>query len=152
MQPLITRPIPAENLKTENRYIQLGKILNELEKRQLPQETTNYIDQEVEQLNAVLDTGTSFSKAIKEKENKIIKWIEKKHKIVPKSYYQRLWMVLGMSAFGIPLGVAFGLTIGNLGLLGIGLPIGMGVGVAVGSYLDKKAFTEGRQLDVEIKH
>jgi hypothetical protein len=36
-------------------------------------------------------------------------------------------MVLGMSAFGIPMGVAFGLSMGNIGLLGIGLPIGMGV-------------------------
>lgn len=152
MKTLITRSIVAENLKTENRYIQLGKILNELEKRQLPQETTNYIDQEVERLNAISDTDTSLSKAIKDKENKIIKWIEKKHKIVPKSYYQRLWMVLGMSVFGIPLGVAFGSTMGNLGLLGIGLPVGMGVGVGVGSYLDKKAFNEGRQLDVELKY
>jgi hypothetical protein len=41
---------------------------------------------------------------------------------------------------------------GNIGLLGIGLPIGMGVGVGVGSYLDKKALTEGRQLDVDLKY
>lgn len=61
-------------------------------------------------------------------------------------------MVLGMSAFGIPMGVAFGLSMGNIGLLGIGLPIGMGVGVGVGSYLDKKALTEGRQLDVDLKY
>lgn len=54
-----------------------------------------------------------------------------------------------MSAFGIPMGVAFGLSIGNLGMLGIGLPIGMGIGVAAGTVMDNKAFKEGRQLDFE---
>ena len=152
MKKLIVREKITEDAKTENRYIQLGKILNELEKRQLPQETTDYVDREIEQLNAISNDDKFFVKAIKEKENKIIKWIEKKHKIVPKSYYQTLWMILGMSAFGIPMGAAFGIIMKNMGLLGIGLPIGMGVGVAFGAYLDKKAFTEGRQLDVEIKY
>ena len=49
------------------------------------------------------------------------------------------------------MGVPFGLSIGNLGMLGIGLPIGMAIGVGVGSSMDKKAFNEGRQLDFEVK-
>ena len=61
-------------------------------------------------------------------------------------------MVVGMSAFGLPIGVAIGLSIGNIGLLGIGLPIGMGIGIIVGRLMDKKALAEGRQLDVEIKY
>ena len=56
-----------------------------------------------------------------------------------------------MSAFGLPIGVAFGLSLGNLGLLGIGLPIGMGIGVALGTFLDKKAKAAGKQLEVELK-
>ncbi len=152
MNALIIRQKIAENVKIANRYTQLGKLLYELEARQLPEETTNFINQEIEQLNAISDTDKSFVKAIKEKETKIVKRLEKKHKIVPKNYYQALWMVLGMSAFGLPMGVAFGLSMGNIGLLGIGLPIGMGVGVGVGSYLDKKALTEGRQLDVDLKY
>lgn len=88
-------------------------------------------------------------KAIKEKEKKIVKLLEKNHKIVPKKYYQTLWMILGMSAFGLPIGAAFGYLMKNMGLLGIDLPIGMGTGV--GSYLDKKALAEGRQLDIGLK-
>ena len=56
-----------------------------------------------------------------------------------------------MSAFGIPIGLALGASQGNNGMLGAGLPIGMVIGIAVGSSLDKKAFKEGRQLDLEIK-
>ncbi len=58
-------------------------------------------------------------------------------------------MSLGMAAFGLPLGVVFGSSTGNMGLLGIGLPIGMVIGMGVGSKMDKKAFEEGRQLDLE---
>lgn len=56
-----------------------------------------------------------------------------------------------MSAFGLPVGVAIGLSIGNIGLLAIGLPIGMVIGIAVGTVMDKKAFDTGKQLEIEIK-
>jgi hypothetical protein len=49
------------------------------------------------------------------------------------------------------LGVAVGLSLGNMGMIGLGFPIGMAVGIGVGSKMDKKAFEEGRQLDLEIK-
>lgn len=61
-------------------------------------------------------------------------------------------MVLGMSTFGVPMGIGFGLIMKNMGLLGIGLPIGMGVGMGVGNYLDKKALDQGRQLNVDLKY
>lgn len=72
-------------------------------------------------------------------------------KLVPKNYYRNLWMILGMTTFGLPLGVAFGLSLGNIGLLALGLPIGMVIGLAVGSSLDKKASENGKQLDIELK-
>ena len=58
-------------------------------------------------------------------------------------------MALGMAAFGVPLGVAFGTSLDDMSFLAIGLPIGMVIGLAVGSGMDKKALEEGRQLDVE---
>ena len=69
-----------------------------------------------------------------------------------KNHYRNTWLALGMAAFGIPLGVAFGTSSGNMGLIGIGLPIGMVIGMAVGSGMDKKAVESGRQLDLEIKY
>lgn len=56
-----------------------------------------------------------------------------------------------MAAFGIPFGVVFGISLGNMAFLGIGIPIGMVVGIAIGTAMDKRAFDEGRQLDLEIK-
>lgn len=76
--------------------------------------------------------------------------LEKELKIVPQKYYTKLWLALGMSVFGIPLGVAFGMSIGNLGLIPASLPMGMGIGAMVGAGMDKKALQEGRQLALEI--
>lgn len=152
MKTLIERQHILENLKATKAYQQLGKLLNALEVKDLPKETVDFINKEIDQLNAITDMDSNFTKAIKQKENSIIKLIEKKHKIVPINYYRKLWMVLGMSAFGIPLGVVFGLSIGNLAFLGIGLPIGMAIGIGVGSSMDTKAFNEGRQLDFEVTY
>lgn len=151
MKKLIERPRISENVKALNAYLQLGKLLNLLEIKEFPEDTVELINQEIEKLNAIGDDDKYLKSKIKTKENNIIKLVEKRHKIVPKNYYKKLWMVLGMSAFGIPMGVAFGLSIGNLGMLGIGLPIGMGIGVAVGTSMDNKALKEGRQLDFEVK-
>lgn len=151
MKKLIERQNILEKSKAFNAYQQLVKLLNALEVKELPTETVDLINHEIEQLNSVSDIDKNFINAIKEKENSIIKLIEKKHKIVPKNYYRKLWMLLGMSVFGIPIGAAFGLSVGNFGMLAIGIGIGLALGVGVGSSLDKKAFNEGRQLDFEVK-
>jgi hypothetical protein len=78
--------------------------------------------------------------------------LESKHKIVPINHYRKLWVVLGMSAFGVPIGISLGLSLGSMGFLAIGFPIGMGIGAGIGSGMDKKALKEGRQLDFEVKY
>ena len=54
--------------------------------------------------------------------------------------------------FLIPFGVLFGTSLGNMGFIGIGIPIGMAIGIAIGTSMDKKAFDEGKQLDIEFKN
>jgi hypothetical protein len=152
MKKLIERQISSENLKTSNLYQQLVNLLKALEEKELPIETVDLIDKEIEQLNSISDEGKYFKKAIKEKENKIIQILEKKHKIVPKNYYRRLWMLLGMSVFGVSMGLILASVSNKMALFAIGVPIGMAIGIGVGSGLDKKAYIEGRQLDFEVKH
>lgn len=145
-----------QNITTDEKlsklYNQFGALLIELKKKELTENIVGAINQAVEEINASTLTENELKKLVKKKQTALLKQIEKELKIVPKNYYQTLWMLFGFSGFGIPIGVAFGLAMGNLGLLGIGLPIGMGVGVIVGLLLDKKAIKEGRQLDVVIKY
>ncbi|OOG78439.1 hypothetical protein [Algoriphagus sp. A40] len=77
----------------------------------------------------------------------ILKLLENDLQIVAKNHYQGQWLAIGMAAFGIPLGVAFGASLGNMAFMGLGLPIGMGIGIAVGTAKDTQALQEGRQLN-----
>lgn len=142
----------SDNIKLNRIYVQFGELLKELSKKDLPQKIIESINLDIEELNSTSLTSNDFIKLTKQKQTKIIKVIEKELKIVPKNYYRNIWLALGMSAFGLPIGVAFGLSVGNIGLLAIGLPIGMAIGMAVGSRMDKKAFEESRQLNIEIKY
>jgi hypothetical protein len=98
----------------------------------------------INSLNNIEEGNTRFQKMIKKAEADILKLLEKELKILPINHYKKLWMVLGMSAFGN--------SVGNLGLLGLGFPIGMGIGIFVGISQDKKAIDEGRQLAFEAKY
>ena len=151
MKKLIERPNISENIKADSAYQQLNKLLITVGLKELSSDTIEQINQEIEELNSLDSFDKNFVKTIKAKENSIIKLLEKKHKIVPKNYYKKLWLALGMSTFGIPIGVAFGIAIKNMAMLGLGLPIGLAIGVLVGSNLDQKAVKEGRQLDFEAK-
>ena len=141
----------SDNMKLSRIYDQLGELLKELKKKELPHKIIQSVNQDIEELNNTTHTGNELRKLVKQKQTKIIKLVEKELKITPKNYYRSLWFVLGMSLVS-GIGVCFGISIGKMGLLGIGVPIGMVIGIAVGAAMDKKAFEEGRQLDVEIKY
>jgi hypothetical protein len=146
------KPLLETNFKYQEGLLQFEKLLSELRKKELPDGLVNAINKDIEALNASSGSGDEQRKSIKKIQMRLIKLIEKEVKLVPKNYYRNLWLTLGMAAFGIPLGAAFGASLGNMAFLGIGLPIGMAVGSALGSGMDKKALAEGRQLDIEIKY
>jgi len=140
------------NVKLKEAYVQFESLLFELRKKDLPEGLVRSVNQDIEALNSTSISGEAMRKIIKKTQTKMIKLLEKELKLVPKNYYRNLWLALGMTAFGLPIGVAFGTILGNMAFLGIGLPMGLALGLAIGSGMDKKAFQEGRQLDVEIKY
>lgn len=140
------------NIKLSRVYIQLEELLKELKNKELSSEIIESINNEIAELNSSSLSNTKLLNFAKQKQTKIVRLLEKELKIVPKNYYRNLWLALGMTAFGLPLGVAFGVSTGNMGLLAIGLPIGMVIGIAVGTKMDKKAFEEGRQLEIDLKY
>lgn len=109
------------------------------------------VNTHVSELNSSSLSGKSLRGFVKKKQNKIVMLVEKEAKIVPINYYRNLWFILGMSIFGLPIGFALAMSIGNMAFLGTGFPIGIGVGMAYGMSLDNKAKEEGRQLDIELK-
>lgn len=152
IKELKNRPNIDQHKKLYASYSQFNNLLTALRAKELPSETISSMNDGIDRLNAVSGSEKELEKEIKNTQSRIIKLIEKEHKLVTKNYYRNTWLAVGMAAFGIPLGVAFGTSLGNMAFLGIGLPIGMAIGIAVGSGMDKKAFEEGRQIDLEIKH
>jgi hypothetical protein len=152
MKELKERQDIATDEKLRSNYALFAELLDELKKRDLNSNVEMAINDHVDELNGSTLSGKPFTKLVKQKQTAILKQIEKEHKIVPKNYYRTIWMLFGMSGLGIPFGVVFGLSLGNLGLLGLGLPIGLAIGLAIGASLDKKALDEGRQLNMEMRH
>lgn len=144
------RPENITNAKLNSLYLQFKQLLAELRTKQLNSDLISSINSDIEEINTSLFVGDDLKKLVKQKQTSILKQL-KDLKFIPKHYYRNLWMVLGLSAFGLPIGMIFGFSIGNIGLMGVGLPIGMAIGTVVGTAMDKKAFNEGRQLDLEIK-
>lgn len=142
----LNAPTGLNDVRTQKAYDRLQKLLSALRQRDLPEALTAEINQELRMLNAPKTSPAHLRRALVRHELRILRLVEKRAKLVPSGYYRQMWTALGMSAFGLPLGVVFGLSLGNMALLGVGLPIGLAIGFAVGSGLDKKAAKEDRQL------
>ena len=143
-------PRNEKGKKCQNRLQTLGKLIQELNKKTIPEETTGFINKKIDEINEFSGSEKALSKHLLKVLSSILKEIEKKLKLVPKNHYRHTWMAIGMAAFGIPTGVAFASAMGNMAFIGIGLPIGMLIGMSVGTGLDKKAFEKGNQLNIDI--
>jgi len=140
-----------QSVKLTRKYLAFERLIAELKKMEPPVTIVNAMNSEIELINHFYGSDTGLINQLAGAQKRILKLLEKQLKIVPKNHYLNLWMVLGMSAFGVPLGVVWGTASGNMANLGIGLPIGMAIGIAVGAALDVKARREGRQLDLDLK-
>lgn len=103
----------------------------------------------VQELNVFQGSDAKLISLARKKMNGILRVLEKEMNVVPKNEYRLRWLALGMSVFGVPMGVVFGLILENMAFLGIGLPIGLTLGIAIGNSMDQRAAQEGRQLKFE---
>jgi hypothetical protein len=147
----LTLPIERKDLESQpklrKKYGGFEELFSELNSRDLPGPVINKLNTQIERLNAIPSSDRRFHKELSKKKASILRTLEKDMKLVTKHYYRTLWMVLGMTIFGVPMGVVLGTALGNMAFLGIGIPIGMTIGLGVGSGMDEKAKKEGRQLN-----
>lgn len=132
--------------KLQQAQTRFSSLIEVLQQRKLPDEIIVTINSEIELIHSSPLAGKALGKAIAASQRKILLLLEKKLSVVPQNHYRNMWMMVGMSAFGLPFGVAFGMLLDNIGLMGIGLPIGMAIGIGVGTNMDKKAAEQGLQL------
>lgn len=135
--------------KLTKKFTSLSNLIFAAGKHDLPDSFVIYLNNEIDKISQFPGNTTETIKKLGEVQADFLKKLEKEHQLVPKNYYRNLWIPLGMGAFGVPIGVVFGLLMDNLSLLSVGFPIGIGFGVALGVSLDQKALKNGKQLDFE---
>ena len=139
----------ANNNKLNKMYIDFVKLIDEINKHEIPDRVIEEINTEIEKMNTFFGKDKKFLKVFVKSQLKILKILESNLGLVPKKHYQNTWMALGI-AIGISIGVAIGATI-NMGMMAIGLPIGLGIGIFLGKKKDDEVLKQGKQLDIEIE-
>ncbi|NER14863.1 hypothetical protein GWK08_15510 [Leptobacterium flavescens] len=152
LKELKKRPGLGRDSRSGKKYLQFEKLINELKQKELNDKVINSLNESIDHINSFRDTDPELAKQLRKTQSKILMFVAKELKLVVKNHYRNQWMALGMATFGIPIGMAFGVSLSNMGLLGIGLPMGMMIGILVGSAMDKKAQDNGKQLDLVIRH
>ncbi len=130
-------------------YENFEKLLVEINKKEVPDALIEEFNQSILRINQFQDSDSKLSKLILTEYRAILKTLEKELNVVAKNHYQNIWMAIGMSAFGLPIGVVIFAFTQDAAFIAIGLPIGLPIGLAIGSEKDKKAKKEGRQVNVD---
>ena len=100
------------NKRLTDIYVQFEKLLSELRKRDLPDEVVHSINTNIDLIDMATESEEQWKKQLRKTQSDILRLIEKELKLVPKNHYRNIWLALGIAAFGVPLGVVFGLKSG----------------------------------------
>ena len=152
IQNLKDRPEIEENSRLRKKYVQLQKLITELRIKELNDGVVIIINDNINSINSISSLDNRFSKLLKNTQSKILKVIEKHHKLATENHYRNIWLALGIGAFGVPIGVVIGAITGNMAFIAIGIPVGFGIGIAIGTMMDNKLKDQGKQLALEIKY
>lgn len=128
----------------------LEDLLDDLEGRDLDPAVQKLLEERISSLNESNESEAILIKDARSAYHAILKCLEKEMNLVAKNHHRMQWLALGMTVFGIPIGLALSTSIQNLSFIGVGLPIGLAVGIGIGNSLDVKAKNENRQLNIEL--
>lgn len=145
------KPEPHDTRKLVKAITMYQKLLDELDQHKLPDDMIEMINSETEAIESSNRIENHLASDIRRVLRRIVRTLVKRFKLVPKNYYRNIWTGIGMSAFGIPIGVSYGLAVDNMAFIGIGIGMGLAIGMAIGAGMDRKALKEGRQLNIDYE-
>jgi len=135
---------PNKLKKNEQKAVDhFNKTIDALNDKEVNEKAENYIKERISEINKNLTFNT-----IKKEESKILDYVKKEFGYVAQNHYKALWIALGMSVIGVPLGISIGLALDQLGFMGIGIGLGLAIGVGIGSSKDQEAKKFGKQLPI----
>jgi len=148
---LTDKPDIKRNVRLRKRFIYFRRLLNEIKKKNIPEDISARINERIEEINFFAGSNKELQRTVNKSLYFIVKLLERKLKIVPRSFYRTRWLIMGMILIGIPLGAIIGYVMGKMVYLGLGIPSGLIIGLFIGNQIDKKALEENRQLDIDVE-
>jgi CHAT domain-containing protein len=149
---MIKQPKPPEIIdqhgKLAKSFHKLVVLVDELNKKEIPADMQEQINLEIDTIGKFEENPDEQTKTVKKVYQKLLNLIRKQLGIVPEKYYQNIWMVLGLTVFGVPLGILYAAATSNPGLFTIGIAMGLPIGLAIGIQMDKKAARENKQIQI----
>ncbi|WP_320018676.1 hypothetical protein [Labilibaculum manganireducens] len=141
IQKIEERANNEQNIKLTKAYHKLQVLIDELNKREIPENIQNAVNTDIAAINSFSETDQKLVRLLRKVHYKTLRLIEKELNLVTKNHYKSLYM-----AIGVALGVAFSASFDNNGM---GMILGLAIGILVGIYFDKKAEQNGNQLNLE---
>jgi membrane protein insertase Oxa1/YidC/SpoIIIJ len=130
-------------------FYSFQSLIDALNKKDIPADLTTSINQIIIFINSMHASDKIVIRRIEEGKNKILEMVERRLGLVRKKQYHNYWITMGVTLYGLPVGVVLYFLSGNLAFIIPGLPIGMLIGIWVGNRKDRKAETNGKQLEIE---
>lgn len=127
----------------------LAAVIDALNQHQLSKEFADSAASTLAPPLASENSPKAIAKSIKTKRLQLLRLANVQMNLSVPGQYRNQWAPLGMTIFGLPIGLALSTANDNLGLLALGLPIGLSLGMAIGNGMDAKAEQAGRQLKIK---
>ena len=150
---MIHKPHIHQELASDKKYnrslSKLSSLIEAINQKNVPQSFSDLSNQKILELDRLTGPVRKHRKALDQTYQDLMTRARKELNLVTKNYYQNLWMALGLSVFGVPMGIGLSFALrGDISLMGAFLAMGLPIGLAIGAGMDKKAAKEGRQLDI----
>ena len=129
---------------------QFEQLVQEVQRMELPPEVVVELNTELEKLESQSAFGKKFFKQLKKSKAVLLKILYQEVRVVPKNHYRDLWIALGLSAIGIPLGIFLMFFLNGSSAIAIGIALGSAMGIVIGNNLDRQAEAEGRQMAIRL--
>jgi len=128
----------------------LNILISEIEAKSIPEEVCFKINYQIDKVNfSYRENDGLIKKQLDIAFRKILNILKRDLGIIPENYYRNLWLALGMSVFGLPLGALIATLTSNTSYLVFGMLMGIVIGIAYGSKKDKDALQENKVIILE---
>ncbi len=124
-------------------------LISEIENKGVPEEVCYKINYQIDKMNSFANKKEGIlNRQLEITYYRILYILRRDVGIIPENYYRNLYLALGMSVFGLPLGALIASFLENTSYLIFGMLFGLAVGIVIGSKKDQIADKENKVIRV----